>query len=243
MAVRRLAFSCLFGSEVPWKRCLAALAFPDSEALDRISWTANWFRTIKEANCPTFGHVKELYRHLHDEVLHDSPIDYLEFGVAKGTTMRVWLGMNQRPESRFFGFDSFVGLPEDWNPDAPKGTFGTNGIPPEIADARLKFQVGWFQDTLPAFVNSYRPVNRVVIHNDSDLYSSSLYLLTMLDPFISRETVVIFDEAYDVLHEYRALIDYSTAYRKTFRIIAATKAFCQIAVVFSDQTKVPSDAA
>ena len=45
----------------------------------------------------------------------------------------------------------------------------------------------------------------------------SLHLLTMLDPIISRETVVIFDEAYDVLHECRALIDYSTVYIKTLR--------------------------
>lgn len=233
----------LFGSDLSWKRSLTAFSFSCAGILDKVSWTAKWVRTIKETDCPRFGHVKELYRYVHNEILKHSPIDYLEFGVAKGTTMRVWCGMNQAPASRFFGFDAFFGLPEDWNRDAPKGTFSSNGLPPDITDARLKFQIGWFQDTLPAFMNSYRPANRVVIHNDSDLYSSSLYLLTMLNAIISRETVVIFDEAYDVQQEYRALIDYSTAYRKTFRIIAATKHFCQIAVVFSDQPQEPPNAA
>lgn len=87
------------------------------------------------------------------------------------------------------------------------------------------------------------PAGLLVLGNRSNFYFPSLHLFTMLDPIISRETVVIFDEAYDVLHECRALIDYSTAYIKTFRMIAATKAFSQIAVVFSNQPKEPSNAA
>lgn len=227
----------LFGSDVSWKRSAAALLFRYSEFIDRVSWTAKWHRTIRQAECPRFGHPKELYRYLDGEILRHSAIDYLEFGVAKGTTMRVWSGMNQHPTSRFFGFDSFVGLPEDWNPNAPKGTFSRNGIPPEIPDSRIKFHIGWFQDSLPGFLTSYRPVNRVVIHNDSDLYSSTSYTLTMLHRILSPQTIVIFDEFYDVLHEYRALMDYSTAYKKTFKIIAATSHFNQVAVVFSDQSE------
>jgi O-methyltransferase len=145
------------------------------------------------------------------------------------------------PGSRFFGFDSFIGLPEDWNPKASKGTFSQNGTPPVIPDSRIKFLVGWFQDSVPGFLSSYQPVNRIVIHNDSDLYSSTLYTLTMLNQLITSDTLVIFDEFYDVLHEYRALIDYSTAYKKAFKIVAATHRFLQAAVVFSNQTQIPSE--
>jgi len=224
-------------SDISWKRAFAAPLFPYSEFIDRLSWTTKWNRTIRQAECPTFGHPKELYRYLHTEILKQSPIDYLEFGVAKGTTMGVWSGMNQNPRSRFFGFDAFLGLPEDWSKDAPKGTYTCNGVPPEITDPRINFQIGWFQDSLPGFMASYQPANRIVIHNDSDLYSSTLYTLTTLDRIISPETIVILDEFYDVLHEYRALIDYSTAYRKTFKIIAATSGFIVAAIVFSDRSE------
>jgi hypothetical protein len=39
-----------------------------------------------------------------------------------------------------------------------------------------------------------------VIHNDSDLYSSTLYALTMMDRIVPLDAIVIFDEFWDV-HE------------------------------------------
>ena len=71
-----------------------------------------------------------MYGYLQQTVLKDAPIDYLEFGVADGASLRSWCALNQRPESRFFGFDTFTGLPEDWAADHPKGTFNRDGIPP-----------------------------------------------------------------------------------------------------------------
>jgi len=224
------------GGDITTKRALVAPLFPYHEFISRTAWTARWCRAVKQTDCPRFGTPAELYLYLQREFIKDSPIDYLEFGVASGISMRAWSGMNRQPASRLMGFDSFLGLPEDWNRTSKKGTFNRNGMPPEIPDSRIKFHVGWFQDTVPGFLASYSPANRVVIHNDSDLYSSTLYTLTMLDRFISPETIVIFDEFNDVLHEYRALVDYSTAYRKTFRIIGATQRFVQAAVVFSDQS-------
>jgi O-methyltransferase len=67
---------------------------------------------------------------------------------------------------------------------------------------------------LAPFLSRFKPRSRLVIHNDSDLYSSSLYLLTQLDPFAVAGTVIIFDELYSALHEFRAMNDYLSAYRR-----------------------------
>jgi hypothetical protein len=47
---------------------------------------------------------------------------------------------------------------------------------------------------------------------------------------ITQGTVIIFDEFYDSLHEYRALTDYCSAYLRAYRLIAHTKDFVQAAV-------------
>ena len=222
----------MFKSDVSLKRSIAGLLLP-SAFLDRTNWKCKWWHTIKQADCPRFRNREEMYGYLQHTALKDAPIDYIEFGVADGSSLRSWCAINQHLGSRFFGFDSFTGLPEDWRADRPKGTFNRDGIPPEIADPRVRFHVGLFQDSLPDFLDSYRPSNRVVIHNDSDLYSSTLYTLTTMERIISRDTVVVFDEFSDALHEYRALIDYSAAYRRVFKIIAATPGFTQVAVTLS----------
>src|SRR5919108_1860709 len=55
----------------------------------------------------------ELYRYVNDVALRNVPVDYLEFGVFRGWSMQQWLQINKHPESRFVGFDTFTGLPED----------------------------------------------------------------------------------------------------------------------------------
>jgi hypothetical protein len=44
----------------------------------------------------------------------DTPILYLEFGVAHGTSMQAIAARFRSPLTRFVGFDSFRGLPEAW---------------------------------------------------------------------------------------------------------------------------------
>ena len=222
-------------SGIPFKRSVASVLFPYREFLDRANWTSKWCQTVKQTVCPKFPNREEMYAYLQHSVLCDAPIDYIEFGVAHGSSLRFWCGINPHATSRFFGFDCFTGLPEDWRADHPKGKFNRNGIPPEVADTRVRFQVGLFQSSLPAFLASYVPSNRVVIHNDGDLYSSTLYTLSMTETLISPDAIVIFDDFWDALHEYRALTDYSAAYRRPFKIIAAANRFSQVAVTLSAQ--------
>jgi Methyltransferase domain len=212
------------------KRRLIWAAYP-LRSLDKVVQVLKWCKFVKSCACPVFRTRCELYQHLENTVLCGANMDYLEFGVAAGVSLKAWLELHRKPNSRFWGFDSFEGLPEDWYNDRPKGTFACGGNPPQIADPRLEFVVGLFQETLPRFLTRFRPKARLVIHNDSDLYSATLYTLTQLDPFAMAGTVIIFDEFWDAGHEFRALMDYAVAYRRKFSVIAATQRFGQAAVV------------
>jgi O-methyltransferase len=223
----------VFSSRMSLKRSVASMVLPYSEFLDRTNWTSRWCQTVRRTDCPLFAKREEMYAYLHQTILGDCPVDYIEFGVAHGSSIRTWSTINRHSTSRFFGFDCFTGLPEDWRVDHPKGKFNRNGKPPDVDDTRVRFHVGLFQDSLPAFLASYHRSNRVVIHNDADLYSSTLYTLTMMEAIISTGAIVIFDNFWDALHEYRALTDYAAAYRRSFEIIAAAESFCEVAVMFS----------
>ena len=201
--------------------------------LDRANWEARLYSTASTfPSAVELPSRHDLYSHVSRELLDDGAktIDYLEFGVYQGDSFREWCALNQDPHSRFFGFDSFEGLPEDWNPRRPMGTFDTGGQAPEIDDARAEFVVGWFQQSLPDFLRSYKAQDQLVLHVDCDLYSSTLYCLSKLDHAIMQGTIVIFDEFYDSLHEYRALTDYCSAYLRDYRLLAHTKNLVQAVV-------------
>jgi|GEM_PF-873836 O-methyltransferase len=215
------------------KKRIAGCVFPYySVVLDKLNWNARWIATLKEAgDVPTFSSRERLHAFVHKEFCGSSPVDYMEFGVYQGASLRMWCQANTHPDSRFFGFDSFEGLPEDWSPAHPKGTFTTLGKLPQIADSRVQFVVGWYQRSLSGFLAEYRPKgNQIIIHNDSDLYSSTLYCLTALDRIINQGTIIVFDEFDAVLDEYRALTSYSSAYTRTYKIVGATRGFRQVAV-------------
>ena len=43
-------------------------------------------------------------------------LNYLEFGVADGHSFNWWMTENISLIHRFYGFDTFTGLPEDFGP-------------------------------------------------------------------------------------------------------------------------------
>ena len=215
------------------KRTTERFLFPRySWLLDRLNWDARLNATVREfPSAAELASPEDLYRHVSRELLEGGrkAIDYLEFGVYEGASLSLWCSLNKNPISRFFGFDSFEGLPEDWRSGKPKGAFSTGGKPPEFADPRVRIVVGWFQRSLPGFIASYRRQNQMVIHVDCDLYSSTLYCLTSLDHLIAPGTLILFDEFYDSIHEYRALTDYCSAYMREYKLIARTEGTAQAA--------------
>jgi O-methyltransferase len=166
------------------------------------------------------GNREEYFAYLQQTVLGGEPIDFLEFGVYKGESMKSWAQVNRHPESRLIGFDSFEGLPTDWTGECSKGHFSTGGHLPEIDDPRVRFIKGWFQDSLPGFLCSFQPKNRLVVHLDADLFTSTLYCLTMLDRYLKPGTLLLFDEFSSVTHEYRAFLAHTDSYLREFRPVA-----------------------
>ena len=170
--------------------------------------------------CRSFSCREEMYAHVHESIVKGEAMDYLEFGVYRGDSLRCWTRLNKHEASRFYGFDSFQGLPEPWRKGQGKGHFDVGGGAPQIDDPRVNFVKGWFADTIPSFARDFAVRNPLVMHLDADLYGSTMLPLLHFGPFISRGTLMIFDEFYDREHEFKALMDWQRIYRRESRIVA-----------------------
>lgn len=134
---------------------------------------------------------------------------FLEFGVYTGNTIN--LMFNILKDKIFYGFDSFEGLPENWNGTIRhKGSFDLQGNLPNVND-NVKLIKGWFDETLPKFLIEHKePVS--FIHVDSDLYSSAKTIFDNLKDRIVVGTIIVFDEYYNYNnwknHEYKAFQEF-----------------------------------
>lgn len=209
----------------------------DNDRLDvllRLPKLGTWERDRVPAYVPRFEHRFALYDHLFKNEIGDDPIDYLEFGVYRGESLRYWLELLESPASRFVGFDTFDGLPEPWTyfgGELEAATFDAGGRAPAIADERVRFVTGLFQDSLPGFLAGHQPRSRLLLHIDADLYSSALYVLTRCDDLLVPGSIVLFDEFASVMDEFSALRDYCAAYRREYDVIACTEKLAHVAVV------------
>jgi hypothetical protein len=136
----------------------------------------------------------------------EDPVLYLEFGVFEGEATQWWAKRLTHPQTVLRGFDSFVGLPEDWRKDRPKGSFDVSGRIPQIGDPRVTFIKGWFNETLPFY--KLPEHERLFINIDVDLYSSTKYVLEYLKPHIQPGTIIYFDEFSNRHHEFRAFDEF-----------------------------------
>lgn len=203
-------------------------------ALVQLSYLSRYSRWISEQGCqPVHSGRFKLYDALLAQERLDAPIDYLEFGVAEGASLRWWVDHVGHPDARFVGFDSFEGLPEAWGP-TPAGAHSTGGRMPAIDDPRCSFEVGLIQDTLGPFLARTKLERRTVVHIDVDLYSSTLFTLTRLAPYLKANDVLLFDELGSVRHpadEFRAFLDYTSSYGVGYRAVATSHVYRQVAVV------------
>jgi len=173
------------------------------------------------ATLPIVSSRRELWNYTIENFLApERPLIYLEFGVWKGESILYFAERNRNDSSRFFGFDSFEGLPEKWGPN-PKGTFDRGGVIPNTKDARIRFIKGWFQDSWDSAYGSIRDClgGSFAVHYDADLYSSTLFALTKVDSF-KRSYIAIFDEFTG--EEARALYNYCQAYGAAVQFFVKT---------------------
>jgi len=171
---------------------------------------------------------EDLFRYLIAKEELDA-IDYLEFGVAEGCSFKWWVENNKNEKSRFIGFDTFTGLPEDWGP-FKKGDMSANNAPPLIEGKRHEFIQGLFQQSLPEFLKRFEFNHRKVIHMDADLYTATLYVLTSLAPYLRKGDIIMFDEFNVPMHEYKAFTEFVNSYYIDYEVLGAVNNFYQIAI-------------
>lgn len=124
----------------------------------------------------------------------------LEFGVYRGATLnRFAEWSSDRSDPRVFGFDSFEGLPEEWVRTKAgyryqAGHFSLGRLPCVLENVELI--PGFFDATLAPWLAKH-PGPIAFLHNDSDLYSSTLHCLRTLNDRLVPGTVIAFDELGD----------------------------------------------
>ena len=187
-----------------------------------------------------------------------SNVQFLEFGVHEGKDICRIAAFVVEKESQtkslsgkrttVHGFDSFAGLPEDWEngqrrddgtPLFQAGSFNVQGEVPEMSTlwenlnlstkagaypGNVAFHKGWFRDTVPHFFESNQePV--AFVHADADLYSSTLTFLTEIceRKLFRKGSVVTFDEFWNFENwmegEYRAWTEIASKYQLKYRYL------------------------
>jgi len=133
---------------------------------------------------------QSIHKHLLDSV-KEVTVDghWCEFGVRQGRSLN-WL-IDAYPGQVIHAFDSWEGLPEEWN----HGTGIVAGMscdPPVVPD-HIQLHKGWFKDTLPVWKQEHTDTIGF-LHMDADIYSSTKEVLVSLNNQIVPGTVITFDE-------------------------------------------------
>jgi predicted O-methyltransferase YrrM len=152
----------------------------------------------------------------------------LEFGVFSGRSIN---HIASQTSATVFGFDRFEGLPEDWRPEFGKGAFRRSSFPEVVSNVSLV--VGWFDDTLPKFLEHHEgPVS--FLHVDCDLYSSTSSVFRLLKGRVVPGTVIVFDEYFNYVgwrnHEFKAFTEFIMTSKLKYRYIGVVPSHQQVAV-------------
>ena len=143
---------------------------------------------------------------ISSEGLINQKIQFLEFGVYQGESIKYFAKKLLNEDNIFLGYDTFFGLPTNWQ-SAQKGLFSTDGEVPKTDDKRIKFIKGIFQKSFD--ISAINKNIKTIVHFDADMYSSTLFLLFKLHEKLD-EYYFIFDEFEG--EELRALKDYMKVY-------------------------------
>ncbi len=171
-----------------------------------------------------------LFRYVLDQVHDDSGL-FLEFGGYKGDSINRLAAL--RPGVRWYGFDSFVGLPEAWTLGARTGAFSIGGKLPPVRD-NITLIEGFFEQSLPPFAAEHRGSKIALLHVDCDLYSATRTIFAELGDMLQAGSIVIFDEFINYAGwqegEYKAFIEFVAERNRTFEYIGYVRTGGQVAV-------------
>ena len=155
----------------------------------------------------------------------------VELGVFRGRSLRMLQRLSPA-KTTFHAFDSFQGLPEDWDAGDPRGAYTTHGKVPDIAN--VEFHVGWFNETLPSFVDGLSK-DIALAHLDCDLYSSTSEALDLLAPHLKSGAVLVFDDFLGghsnwLLGQAKAFHDAVDKFQWSFNVVAASLPTKQVVI-------------
>lgn len=194
-----------------------------SEFVDRISLTTRIPHTYNARDI--------FWSNIVERIGSSKPVLFLEFGVCRGESI-IWFSRRfSNPNSLFLGFDTFTGLPEDWEMgNQPSGTFSCKGQEPAVDDSRVSFVKGLFSDTLPKTIDRIKAAaegRTVLVHFDADLFSSTLFVLTFLWQWLDHY-YFLFDEFFG--EESWALSIFTKSYPCQLEFVASDTPSDQITV-------------
>lgn len=133
----------------------------------------------------------------------------MEFGVFTENSIN-YISKFLDKDKIIYGFDSFIGLRENWYSSVGlKGiSFNLNKKLPEV-NSNCVLIDGWVQDTLSAFLIEKNVKKIGFVHMDLNTYKSSKYVLEKIKPYLSKNSVIIFDNLYNKIEwkivEFKAL--------------------------------------
>ena len=160
----------------------------------------------------------------------DTSKPFYEFGVWTGNSFNFII----QNIKKGYGFDTFTGLPENWqvgNKIEKAGSYSNSNKIPEIKGG--KFIKGEFKKTLPNFFSKSRSVASL-INIDVDLYSSTICVLESVRNIVDKDTIIIFDEFLinDTWEqdEAKALFDFCSKYKYKYEVIAYSFFSKQVAI-------------
>jgi hypothetical protein len=179
-------------------------------------------------NVAYFKGRHQLYKYALSQIPSDGLL--LEFGVYKGDSINRLAQL--MPGRVWYGFDSFVGLPEAWTPGARKGAFDVKGkLPPVRKNVQLR--PGFFEQTVPQFAQQMS--DRVAfLHIDCDLYSATKTVLDLLGDRLQPSCIIVFDEYFNYPDwkdgEYKAFTEYIAKSGRSFEYVGYVRHGQQVAV-------------
>ena len=167
--------------------------------------------TMFRASVPPVPHrrmaIASSLKRMRSSNLHG---DYFEFGLYRGASFSAAQTLARRyglaSEMRFFGFDSFQGLPEpagvDVSAEFRKGDYAcsrakvTATLERRGVDwERIHLVEGWYEQSLTAKLKSTLVPGRVAIALvDCDLYESTVPVLRFLTNLLQEGSILLFDD-------------------------------------------------
>lgn len=107
---------------------------------------------------------------------------------------------------------------------------------PTVDDTRAKFIKGLFQESVPNFIlnHNINSGKRKVIHLDADLFSSTLYALTSIAPYLRKGDILLFDEFNVPNHEFFAFKTFSDSYYIKTKLLGAVNNYFQVAMIVDE---------